>query len=159
MAHLTKVKISNDNWDNSESELIVVGVYQDKTLSPMARSIDEKNGKLFFNAISIGDVKGKQGELHLFYIENKRVLLLGLGYEEKFDSNQARLIAGSASRFAIDKKIDNFSIECFPDKKEHCQAFGEGLVLGSYQFFEYQTKEENKKCMYFTQCFRHGMRE
>ena len=56
MAHLTKVKISNENWDNSESDLIVVGVYQDKTLSPMAKSIDEKNGKLFFNALSIGDV-------------------------------------------------------------------------------------------------------
>ena len=42
MAHLTKVKISNDSWDNSESDLIVVGVYQDKTLSPMAESIDEK---------------------------------------------------------------------------------------------------------------------
>ena len=136
MAHLTKVKISNENWDNSESDLIVVGVYQDKTLSPMAKSIDEKNGKLFFNAVSIGDVKGEKGELHLFYIENKRVLLMGLGHKENFDSNQARLIAGSASRFAIDKKIDNFSIECFPDKREHCQAFGEGLVLGSYQFFE-----------------------
>ena len=147
MAHLTKVKILNENWDNSESDLIVVGVYQDKTLSPMAKSIDEKNGKLFFNAISIGDVKGKKGELHLFYIENKRVLLMGLGHKENFDSNQARLIAGSASRFAIDKKIDNFSIECFPDQKEHCQAFGEGLVLGSYQFFDYQTKKENKKCI------------
>ena len=96
MAHLTKVKISNENWDNSESDLIVVGVYQDKTLSPMAKSIDEKNGKLFFNAISIGDVKGKKGELHLFYIENKRVLLMGLGHKENFDSNQARLIATPA---------------------------------------------------------------
>ena len=147
MAHLTKIKISNDNWDKSGSNLIVVGVYQDKTLTPMAKSIDEKNENLFFNAINIGDVKGKKGESHLFYIENKRILLLGLGKKEQFDANQARLIAGSASRFAIDKKIDNFSIECFPDKKEHCQAFGEGLVLGSYQFFEYQTKNENKKCI------------
>jgi len=147
MAHLTKIKISNDNWDKSGSNLIVVGVYQDKTLTPMAKSIDEKNENLFFNAINIGDVKGEKGESHLFYIENKRILLLGLGKKEQFDANQARLVAGSASRFAIDKKIDNFSIECFPDKKEHCQAFGEGLVLGSYQFFEYQTKNENKKCI------------
>ena len=124
MAHLTKVKISNDSWDNSESDLIVVGVYQDKTLSPMAESIDEKNGKLFFNAISIGDVKGEEGELHLFYIENKRILLMGLGHKEEFDSNQVRLIAGSASRFAIDKKIDNFSIECFPDKKSTAKPLG-----------------------------------
>ena len=42
MAHLTKIKISNDNWDKSDFNLIVVGVYQDKTLTPMAKSIDEK---------------------------------------------------------------------------------------------------------------------
>ena len=39
MAHLTKVKFTNENWDNSESDLIVVGVYQDKTLY--------SNGKIY----------------------------------------------------------------------------------------------------------------
>ena len=145
MAHLTKVKISNNNWDNSDSDLIVVGVYEDKTFSSIAKSINEQNGKLFDNAIDIGDIKGKKGESHLFYIENKRILLMGLGKKEKFNENEARLIAGSASRYAIDKKIDNFSIECFPEQKRLCQAFGEGLVLGSYQFFEYKTKKDNNK--------------
>ena len=49
MAHLAKVKISNENWKNSDSDLIVVGVYEDKTLSPMAKSIDENNGKVLVN--------------------------------------------------------------------------------------------------------------
>ena len=140
MAHLSKIEISTSIWDKSKSDLVVVGVYDDKTLTPIAKSINENNKNLFDEAVKIGDVKCKKGEMHLFYIENRRVLLLGLGSKEKFDTNEARLVAGSASRFAIDKKIDNFSIECFPEKKEHCQAFGDGLVLGSYQFFEYKTK-------------------
>ena len=66
---------------------------------------------------------------------------MGLGKKEKFNENEARLIAGSASRYAIDKKIDNFSIECFQEQKRFCQAFGEGLVLGSYQFLSIKQKK------------------
>ena len=75
MAHLTKVKISNNNWDNSDSDLIVVGVYEDKTFSSIAKSINEQNGKLFENAIDIGDIKGKKGEFHLFYIIVQKLYL------------------------------------------------------------------------------------
>ena len=117
MAHLTKIEILKSNWDKSNSNLVVVGVYDDKTLTPIAKSINEYNKNLFDEAIKIGDVKGKKGETHLFYIENRRVLLLGLGSKEKFDTNEVRLVAGNASRFAIDKKIDNFSIECFSEKR------------------------------------------
>ena len=144
MAHITKVKISNNNWDNSDSDLIAVGVYEDMTLTLIAKSINDQNDKLFNNAMDIGDVKGEKGESHLFYINNKRILLLGLGKKEKFDADVIRLVAGRASRLAIDKKINNFSIECFSDKISHCQAFGEGLVLGSYQFFDYKTNKDEK---------------
>ena len=106
MAHLTKIEISTSIWDKFKSDLVVVGVYDDKTLTPIAKSINEYNKNLFDEAIKMGDIKGKKREMHLFYIENRRVLLLGLGSKEKFDTNEARLVAGSASRFAIDKKID-----------------------------------------------------
>ena len=70
MAHLTKIEISTSIWDKSKSDLVVVGVYDDKTLTPIAKSINEQNKNLFDEAIKIGDIKGKKGETHLFYIEN-----------------------------------------------------------------------------------------
>ena len=69
MAHLTKVKISNNNWDNSDSDLIVVGVYEDKTFSSIAKSINEQNDKLFENAIDIGDIKGKRVSFIFFILK------------------------------------------------------------------------------------------
>ena len=145
MAHLKKIEILKSSWDNSNSNLVVVGVYDDKTLTPIAKSINELNKNLFDEAIKIGDVKGKKGETHLFYIDNRRVLLLGLGSKEKFDTNEVRLVAGNASRFAIDKKIDNFLIECFSNQDSHAQAMGEGLVLGSYQYFDFKTDKDGKQ--------------
>ena len=60
MAHLTKIEISNSNWDKSNSDLVVVGVYDDKTLTPIAKSINDHNKNLFDEAIKLGDVNGKK---------------------------------------------------------------------------------------------------
>ena len=79
----------------------------------MAKTINDSSDGVFSNAIKIGDVKGKNGESHLFYVNDLRVLLLGLGKKEKFNSNTARLVAGKASRVAIEKKISDLAIECF----------------------------------------------
>ena len=124
MAHLSKIEISTSIWDKSKSDLVVVGVYDDKTLTPIAKSINEYNKNLFDEAIKIGDINGKKGEMHLFYIENRRVLLLGLGSKEKFDTNEARLVAGSASRFAIDKKLTTFRLNAFQTKKSTVKLLG-----------------------------------
>ena len=113
MAHLSNVNLSNDQWNDTSADLIAVGVYEDKSLTPIAQDIDDSTDRVFSNAIKIGDIKGKNGESHLFYVNDKRILLLGLGKKEKFDPNTARLVAGMASRSAIKKKVSHIAIECF----------------------------------------------
>ena len=140
MSHITKVEITNDNWEACDTDLIVIGVYKDKSFTPIAQSINEKNNQLFNVAIDLGDVKGDKGESNLFYLNGKRILLLGLGRKEKYTAKTAREVGGCASRIAIEKKIDNFYIECLANNSDQCQALAEGLVLGSYQFFDYKTK-------------------
>ena len=54
-----------------------------------------------------------------------------------------RVAAGKASRSAIEKKVDTVAVECLCIDGKHCQAVGEGLVLGSYQFLDYKTKGKN----------------
>ena len=87
MAHLSNVNLSNDQWNDTSADLIAVGVYEDKSLTPIAQDIDDSTDRVFSNAINIGDIKGKNGESHLFYVNDKRILLLGLGKKEKFDPN------------------------------------------------------------------------
>jgi len=144
MAHLSKVDLSNEQWNETNAGLLAVGIYQDKSLTHMAKTIDDSSDGVFSNAIKIGDVKGKEGEAHFFYINDQRVLLLGLGKKEKFNSNTARLAAGKVSRMAIDKKISDIAVECFCDNDVARQALGEGIVLGSYQFLDYKTKDKGR---------------
>ena len=144
MAHLSNVNLSNDQWNDTSADLIAVGVYEDKSLTPIAQDIDDSSDRVFSNAMKIGDIKGKNGESHLFYVNDKRILLLGLGKKEKFDPNTARLAAGMASRSAIKKKVSHIAIECFCDNDEESQALGEGIVLGSYQFLNHKTKDKGQ---------------
>ena len=144
MAHLSNVNLSNDQWNDTSADLIAVGVYEDKSLTPIAQDIDDSSDRVFSNAMKIGDIKGKNGESHLFYVNDKRILLLGLGKKEKFDPNTARLAAGMASRSAIKKKVSHIAIECFCDNDEESQALGEGIVLGSYQFLDHKTNDKGQ---------------
>ena len=111
MAHLLNVNLSNDNWSDTSAGLIAVGIFEDKSLTEIAQDIDSSTNGVFTNAIKIGDIKGKNSESHLFYVNDKRVLLLGLGKKEKFNSNTARLVAGKASRMGIKKKVIDIAIQ------------------------------------------------
>ncbi len=146
MANISKVTCSNDSWKETDAGLIAVGVFKDKSFTPMANEINTSSNGVFTEAIDLGDIKGKTGESHFFYVDGKRILLIGLGIKEEFDSNAVRFAAGKVARTAIRKKIDSVAIECFCNNCENCQAVGEGLVLGSYQFLNYKTgKDDNFK--------------
>jgi len=143
MANLSTVTSSPESWNETQADLIAVGVFEDKSLTPMANTINEASNFAFTEAIDLGDVKGKSGESHFFYVDGKRILLLGLGNKNKFDANAVRLAAGKVSRTAISKKLDSVAMECFCNNCEHCQSCGEGLVLGSYQFLDYKTGRDD----------------
>ena len=143
MAHLPNVELSNETWNETKAGIVAVGVFQDKSFTPMAGHINDAADGLFSKAIEMGDLKGKEGESKLFYVDGKRVQLLGLGKKEEFDQETIRMVAGHVSRSAIKKKIDNVAIECLSSEDDMCQALAEGLVLGSYQFLDYKTKEKN----------------
>ena len=143
MAHITEVDVSNESWNETNAGLNAVGVFQDKSFTTMASNINDSNDGVLSKAIEMGDVKGKNGESNLFYIDGKRIQLLGLGNKEELNAETIRLAAGRVSRLAINKKIDHLAIECPSNENEICQALAEGLVLGSYQFLDYKTKEKN----------------
>ena len=142
MANISTVNLFNGNWIKLDAGITAVGVYKDKSLTPLALKLDKEFEGVFQKAIEFGDIKGKAEESHLFYLGNKRVLLVGLGDKNKINSETVRTVSGSVSRFAINKKINSVAVECFCDGEELCQALGEGLVLGSYQFLNHKTDKE-----------------
>ena len=83
MANLSTVASSPESWNETQADLIAVGVFEDKSLTPMANTINKASNFVFTEAIDLGDVKGKSGESHFFYVDGKRILLLGLGNKNK----------------------------------------------------------------------------
>ncbi|SVC52492.1 uncharacterized protein METZ01_LOCUS305346, partial [marine metagenome] len=143
MAHISSVNTTQKQWNEIDAGLVAVGIFEDKSLTPLAETIDEISGGQITLAIDMGDVRGKAGEAHSFYAEGKRILLLGLGKKDKLDGVAVRRAAGKVSRTAITKNVDSIATECLCINCEHCQSVGEGLVLGSYQFLDYKTKEKD----------------
>ena len=41
MAHITEVDVSNESWNETNAGLIAVGVFQDKSFTPMASNIND----------------------------------------------------------------------------------------------------------------------
>ena len=142
MSHISTVTIAVSSWQEIDAGLIAVGVYKDQSLTPLAQEIDKAIGGLITQGIDMKDIKGKKGESHFFYGAGKLILVLGLGRKDKIDSSSIRIAAGAAARASISRKVGSVAVECFCSGLESCQPMGEGLVLGSYQFLDYKTKDD-----------------
>ena len=142
MSHISTVTMAGPSWQEVDAGLIAVGVYKDRSLTPLAQEIDKAIGGLINHGIAMKDIKGKKGESHFFYGAGKLILVLGLGRKDKIDSNSIRIAAGAAARAAISRKVGSVAVECFCSGLESCQPMGEGLVLGSYLFLYYKTKDD-----------------
>ena len=142
MAHIETVNVTQDRGETASAGLVAIGVFEDKSLTDLGKALDEAGNSVISKAMDLGDVKGKAGETNMFYINGQRILLIGLGRKDKFNASGVRLAAGKASRAAISKKVDSVAVKCFCSGLDSCQSMGEGLVLGSYQFLDYKTKDE-----------------
>ena len=137
MSHISTVTMAGPSWQEVDAGLIAVGVYKDRSLTPLAQEIDKAIGGLINQGIAMKEIKGKKGESHFFYGAGKLILVLGLGRKDKIDSNSIRIAAGAAARAAISRKVGSVAVECFCSGLDSCQPMGDGLVLGSYQFLDY----------------------
>ncbi len=82
------------------------------------------------------DFKGKVGETLFLYEKGERILLLGLGKQEKASVEALRRAYAAAVRAAAPKKVKRIDL-LFPkckQKEEFLRGVGEGLVLTNYSF-------------------------
>ena len=144
MSHISNINVSNGSIKDINTELICIGIYKDKSMTNSGSELGLNFKEAISSAIEVGDVKGKIGEVNYFYINNQRIAVIGLGKKEDISEDTVRLASGAAIRSTISKKAKSVTIDCFCSGIESCQAMGEGIVLGSYQFLKYKTKDKNK---------------
>jgi len=143
MGHLPKLKFASESWKSIKENLIISGLYEDGSLTPLSQKINDECNNIISNPLKSGNLNGSIGKHYSFYVNGKVIVLVGLGSKKDFDVNKSRVVAGNASRYSIKEKYDSFAIECFIPSELSRQSFGEGLVLGSYQFKGHKLNQEN----------------
>ena len=85
-----KFSIAADAPEAAAVPSIVVGVYEDRSLTPSALRIDERSGGALTRLLESSDANGKAGSVaalfHLPNIVSPRVVLAGLGEQKKLDA-------------------------------------------------------------------------
>jgi leucyl aminopeptidase len=137
-----------------KTDLLAVGIPEQKTLSGTVKSLDKKLNGAIANLIKLGDFKGKEKTSALLYTQGKisasRVLLVGLGKPDKMDAGVLRQAAATASYKAVEAKAKKLCV-CLHDQVkgmkpvDAAQAMTEGLYFGVYRYDEYLTGDDTKR--------------
>jgi len=143
MSYLTEISCSMNDWKKSNYDLICVGLYEENELTPLAMTIDTHANGGLRSAIQSVKLSGKSGKNEFILVDDRPVLVLGLGKKADFDLSNARNVAATAARQAIARKFSSVAVECFPLEGGADQAVSEGLVLGSYQYLNYKTQDKD----------------
>ena len=85
-----KFTLAADAPDAAAAPAVVVGLYEDRALTPAAARIDEKSGGALKRLVEGGDVTGKPGTAVVLFgiggIGSPRVVVAGLGEQKKLDA-------------------------------------------------------------------------
>ncbi|MFO7761149.1 MAG: leucyl aminopeptidase [Thermodesulfobacteriota bacterium] len=137
--------------EDFKGDLLVYFAREKQNESPFC---SESRVKAFIDrAFAAGDFKGKKEELLLVYPDKKidgikagRLLVVGLGKEE-LDRETFRLVGGAVSVKARKLRAERLKIvlprEHGFDDRSMAEALSEGLVLGSYSFRKYKSKDSD----------------
>jgi leucyl aminopeptidase len=143
---LLKLRPASRTPAKEPAPLVAVGVFQDDdTLSPVARSLDDRVDGAFSRVLEAGDFRGKEEEEALFYATGdgpRRVLFVGMGKAESFDRETVRKLAGRVVRRA--EALSVTSVHLVVPALSHeeggaaaaVQAGAEALHLAAFDFRE-----------------------
>jgi leucyl aminopeptidase len=105
-----KFATTADAPESATTPCLVVGLFEDRSLTAAAARVDEKSGGAISRLVESGDATGKPGATTLLFglagIGAARVLVVGLGEAKKFDAAAFNRAAGDAARALKGLPID-----------------------------------------------------
>ena len=120
-------------------------------LPPRMAGVDRAVGGAVLSLLATGDFRGKRGETLLLYpqegVSAKRILLVGLGEENRIDAEVLREAAGIAVRETAKRKGKALALVSPALRRLRvatvAQALAEGAILSSYRFDRYQKPRDD----------------
>lgn len=153
-----EVKVLNATLKEQDCDLLVVGIYEKTTeLTDIAASVDVALGGVISEfVIKKDNFEGKFGHTYLLQTYGKisanKVLVVGLGEEEKLTLNKLRELSSKIVKKAESIKAKKVCIDLGKlgfKQAQSGQAVAEGAIIGGYVFDKYKSEKNKDKIQEF----------
>ena len=145
MANLLKIECIERDWQNATDQCISVGIYNNLQLNRQLQGVNRKLGRAISHALSAKIIKGKIGEVtRLVGKKGLVAYVYGMGEKGSMNPESFRISAAAVSKACIKDKIKSVTFLMPSEGRDSAssQATAEGIVLGSYQFYEFKSNLE-----------------
>ncbi|MEE3234139.1 MAG: leucyl aminopeptidase [Candidatus Latescibacterota bacterium] len=151
---MLNITIRQGHLHKQRADAIIVNLFAETKSNLLEKAADLVQNRTIQQAISLKDFTGKLGETQLHYVPEaspfKRILIIGLGYQNDFDLESARRVAAISIRklneIGVRSAATTFvnSEQNGLSSQEMAQALAEGSYLALYRFESYRSKKSNK---------------
>lgn len=124
-----------------KADALVLPFWKDKQSVQAAFPLEGELARLAATALAAEDFKGKEGEVLYLYGEEqpeKRVILLGLGSQEKLTAENLRRAYGCLTKSCLSKRLKSLNLAIPQQQKlgeqDLMKSIAEGLLLPNYVF-------------------------
>ena len=141
MANLLKIECIERDWQNATDQCISVGIYNNLQLNRQLQGVNRKLGRAISHALSAKIIKGKIGEVtRLVGKKGLVAYVYGMGEKGSMNPESFRISAAAVSKSCLKDKIKSVTFLMPSEGRDSAssQATAEGIVLGSYQFYEFK---------------------
>src|SRR5580692_8945483 len=147
-----QISIEAKPYRTLETDALVSYVFEETDpVQGRIAELDQSSNGLLRRLASSGELTGKTLEMTLVHapagLKAARLLLVGAGKREKFDSATLRKISGAALRYLKSRGVHKFAFAAREGEsaEETAQAIAEGLLAADFESDKYKTEKKNDK--------------
>jgi leucyl aminopeptidase len=149
-----QITLATQPFATIETEALVTHVFEDSDpVQGRIAEIDQAANGLLKKLAKSGELTGKTLETTLIHapagLKAARLLLVGAGKREKFDSATLRKISGAALRYLKSRGVHNFAFVARENgaTEDTAQAVAEGAIAADFESDKYKTDKKNDKAI------------
>jgi len=149
-----QITLATQPFATIETDALVTYVFEDPDpVQGHIAEIDQAANGLLKKLAKSGELTGKTLEMTLIHapagLKAARMLLVGAGKREKFDSAALRKVSGAALRHLKSRGVHNFVFAARESDatEDTAQAIAEGAIAADFESDKYKTDKKNDKAI------------
>ena len=147
-----QITLESKPFARVETDALVCYVFEGRDpVQGRVAEIDQSVGGLLGRLAKSGELTGKMLEFTLVHapagLQAARLLLVGAGKREQWDSAPLRKVAGAALRYLKSRSVRNFAMLVREGQatEESAQVITEGVLTADFESDKYKTDKKNDK--------------